>query len=78
MMTTGYIRGLIELWTPMVIINYDMPMPDAYARRVTFTGESWKARNTVFITLFRMHERQRLLSLKAELGLRWILQMYSS
>lgn len=33
LMTTGYIRGLINLRTPMIIINYDMPKPDAYSRR---------------------------------------------
>lgn len=33
MITTGYIRGLIDLRTPMIVINYDLPKPDAYARR---------------------------------------------
>lgn len=33
MIATGYVRGLIDLKRPTVIINYDLPKPDAYARR---------------------------------------------
>ncbi|KAM3727657.1 putative ATP-dependent RNA helicase [Dirofilaria immitis] len=78
MIATGYIRSLIDLKTPMVIINYDLPKPDAYARRINFTNETWIAKNTVFISLIKMTERQKLLYLKKTLGLRWILEMYSN
>ncbi|CAG9530448.1 unnamed protein product [Cercopithifilaria johnstoni] len=73
MIATGYVRGLIDLKTPMIIINYDLPKPDAYARRVNFTGEPWIAKHTVFISLIKMVERQKLCQLKEKLGLRWIL-----
>uniref|UniRef100_A0A158Q8T2 Helicase C-terminal domain-containing protein n=1 Tax=Elaeophora elaphi TaxID=1147741 RepID=A0A158Q8T2_9BILA len=73
MVATGYVRGLIDLKTPMIIINYDLPKPDAYARRINFTGESWIAKQTVFISLIKMAERQKLSQLKEKLGLRWIL-----
>ncbi|EFO17539.1 hypothetical protein LOAG_10959 [Loa loa] len=73
MITTGYVRGLIDLKTPMIIINYDLPKPDAYARRINFTGESWIAKRTVFISLVKMTERNKVMQLKRKLGLRWIL-----
>nr|CRZ22108.1 Bm8152 [Brugia malayi] len=73
MITTGYIRGLIDLRTPMIIINYDLPKPDAYARRINFVGESWIAKHTVFISLIKMSERHKLSQIKEKLGLRWFL-----
>uniref|UniRef100_A0AAF5PMB3 Helicase C-terminal domain-containing protein n=1 Tax=Wuchereria bancrofti TaxID=6293 RepID=A0AAF5PMB3_WUCBA len=73
MITTGYIRGLIDLKTPMIIINYDLPKPDAYARRINFVGESWIAKHTVFISLIKMSERHKLSQVKEKLGLRWFL-----
>uniref|UniRef100_A0A915PDT0 Helicase C-terminal domain-containing protein n=1 Tax=Setaria digitata TaxID=48799 RepID=A0A915PDT0_9BILA len=75
MITTGYIRGLIDLKSPIIIINYDLPRPDAYARRVNFMGNSRIAERTVFISLIKMSERQKLSCLKRKLGLRWILEM---
>ncbi|KAL3990610.1 hypothetical protein ACH3XW_32485 [Acanthocheilonema viteae] len=73
MIATGYIRGLVDLKTPMIVINYELPKPDAYARRVNFTGESWIARHTVFISLIKMTEIKKLCQLREKLGLRWIL-----
>uniref|UniRef100_A0A1I8EYF7 Helicase C-terminal domain-containing protein n=1 Tax=Wuchereria bancrofti TaxID=6293 RepID=A0A1I8EYF7_WUCBA len=75
MITTGYIRGLIDLKTPMIIINYDLPKPDAYARRINFVGESWIAKHTVFISLIKMSERHKLSQVKEKLGLRWFLNL---
>ncbi|VDM98025.1 unnamed protein product [Thelazia callipaeda] len=77
MIATGYVRGLIDLNMPMVIINYDLPKPDAYARRVNFTRETWIAKNTVFITLIKLNERNKIRKLRKDLELRWILEMYS-